>query len=86
MLKSLLIRLEVSGSVLQGTSIAVLDKDHIAITGRLDSPDGKVRGNSMVGLEFGGNREGETPIVLELVNQALWRYVMHLKRHVLEKT
>nr|XP_020637948.1 nucleolar protein 11 [Pogona vitticeps] len=39
LLKSLLIRLEVSGSFLKGTSIAVLDRDHIAIMGRLDSPN-----------------------------------------------
>ncbi|KAJ7317995.1 hypothetical protein JRQ81_004157 [Phrynocephalus forsythii] len=39
--KSLLIRLEVSGSILKGTSMAILDKDHIAVMGRLDSPDNK---------------------------------------------
>ncbi|XP_034959890.2 nucleolar protein 11 isoform X1 [Zootoca vivipara] len=41
--KSLLIRLLVSGSTLKGTSIAILDKDHIATTGCLDSPDGHVK-------------------------------------------
>ncbi|XP_053156486.1 nucleolar protein 11 isoform X2 [Hemicordylus capensis] len=43
LLKSLLIRLEVSGSILKGTSIAILDKDHIAITGCLDSSDSNVK-------------------------------------------
>ncbi|XP_066472065.1 nucleolar protein 11 [Tiliqua scincoides] len=41
--KSLLIRLAVSGSILKGTSIAILDKDHIAIVGCLDSPNSDVR-------------------------------------------
>ncbi|XP_061471553.1 nucleolar protein 11 [Rhineura floridana] len=43
--KSLLIRLLVSGSILKRTSIAILDKDHIAITGCLDSPDGNIKGH-----------------------------------------
>ncbi|KAJ6656501.1 hypothetical protein lerEdw1_003790 [Lerista edwardsae] len=41
--ESLLIRLAVSNSILKGTSIAILDKDHIAIAGCLDSPNGDVR-------------------------------------------
>lgn len=42
--KSLLIRLAVSGSILKGTSIAILDNNHIAIVGCLDSPNSDVRG------------------------------------------
>ncbi|KAF7238227.1 Nucleolar protein 11, partial [Varanus komodoensis] len=41
--KSFLIRLVVSGSILKGTSIVILDKDHIAITGCLDSPDSNLK-------------------------------------------
>nr|XP_060619068.1 nucleolar protein 11 [Anolis sagrei ordinatus] len=40
---SLLVRLVISGSILKGTSIAILDKDHIAVTGSLDSPDSNVK-------------------------------------------
>uniref|UniRef100_H9G3H4 Nucleolar protein 11 n=1 Tax=Anolis carolinensis TaxID=28377 RepID=H9G3H4_ANOCA len=41
--KSLLVRLVISGRILKGTSIAILDKDHIAVTGCLDSPDSDVK-------------------------------------------
>ncbi|XP_006017421.1 nucleolar protein 11 isoform X1 [Alligator sinensis] len=36
--KSLLLKLVVSGSVLKGTSFTILDKDHVAVLGCLDSP------------------------------------------------
>ncbi|NXW28353.1 NOL11 protein, partial [Phaetusa simplex] len=36
--KSLILKLSVSGSVLKGTSLVVLDKDHIAILGSLAAP------------------------------------------------
>ncbi|XP_062976086.1 nucleolar protein 11 [Elgaria multicarinata webbii] len=41
--KSLLIRLVASGTIHKGTSIAILDKDHIAITGSLQSSDSNMR-------------------------------------------
>nr|XP_056722872.1 nucleolar protein 11 [Euleptes europaea] len=41
--KSLLTRLEQSGTLFKCASIAILDKDHIAVTGCLDSTDGKVK-------------------------------------------
>ncbi|XP_017667347.1 PREDICTED: nucleolar protein 11 [Lepidothrix coronata] len=37
--KSLLLNLSVSGSVLKGTSLVVLDKDHVAVLGSLAAPD-----------------------------------------------
>ncbi|NXK95964.1 NOL11 protein, partial [Formicarius rufipectus] len=37
--KSLLLNLSVSGSVLKGTSLVVLDKDHVAVLGSLTAPD-----------------------------------------------
>ncbi|NWR44756.1 NOL11 protein, partial [Regulus satrapa] len=36
--KSLLLNLSVSGAVLKGTSLVVLDKDHVAVLGRLAAP------------------------------------------------
>ncbi|XP_042308402.1 nucleolar protein 11 [Sceloporus undulatus] len=41
--KSLLVRLVISGSILKGTSIVILDKDHIAVAGYLDVPDSNVK-------------------------------------------
>ncbi|XP_060108921.1 nucleolar protein 11 [Heteronotia binoei] len=41
LLQSLLIRLEESDNIFKHASIAILDKDHIAVTGCLDSPDRK---------------------------------------------
>lgn len=41
---SLLIMLVVARTTLHGTSIAVIDKDHIAITGCLESPGSHVKG------------------------------------------
>ncbi|XP_048346108.1 nucleolar protein 11 [Sphaerodactylus townsendi] len=40
--KSLLTRIQQSGTIFKRASIAILDKDHIAVTGCLDSPDRKV--------------------------------------------
>ncbi|NXF79109.1 NOL11 protein, partial [Sclerurus mexicanus] len=37
--KSLLLNLSVSGSVLKGTSLVVLDRDHVAVLGSLAAPD-----------------------------------------------
>ncbi|XP_063149558.1 nucleolar protein 11 [Candoia aspera] len=41
--KSVLLRLNVYGSILKGASIVILDKDHIAVTGCLDSSESKVK-------------------------------------------
>ncbi|KAH0629304.1 hypothetical protein JD844_011264 [Phrynosoma platyrhinos] len=41
--KSLLVKLVISGSILKGTSIVILDKDHIAVSGYLDAPDSSVK-------------------------------------------
>uniref|UniRef100_A0A8D0BBM2 Nucleolar protein 11 n=1 Tax=Salvator merianae TaxID=96440 RepID=A0A8D0BBM2_SALMN len=41
--KSFLIKLVVSDSIFKGTSVAILDEDHIATTGCLDSQDGSVK-------------------------------------------
>lgn len=43
--KSLLLNLSVSGAVLKGTSLVVLDKDHIAVLGSLPEPGKKPKGN-----------------------------------------
>lgn len=44
--KSLLTRLEESGTIFKHASIAILDKDHIAVTGCLDSPDRNIKGKA----------------------------------------
>ncbi|XP_070596439.1 nucleolar protein 11 [Erythrolamprus reginae] len=41
--KSLLLRLSVDGSILKGTSIVILDKDHIAVTGCLGSSESNIK-------------------------------------------
>ncbi|KAG8129288.1 hypothetical protein E2320_016018 [Naja naja] len=41
--KSILLRLNVGGNILKGTSIVILDKDHIAVTGCLDSSESNVK-------------------------------------------
>ncbi|NWY47070.1 NOL11 protein, partial [Sylvia atricapilla] len=41
--KSLLLNLSVSGGVLKGTSLVVLDKDHVAVLGSLAAPGNKPR-------------------------------------------
>lgn len=43
--KSLLLNLSVSGAALKGTSLVVLDKDHIAVLGSLPDPGKKPKGN-----------------------------------------
>lgn len=43
--KSLLLKLVVSGSVLKGTSFTILDKDHVAVLGCLDSPPNVAKGD-----------------------------------------
>lgn len=43
--KSLLLNLSVSGAVLKGTSLVVLDKDHVAVLGSLAAPGKKPTGN-----------------------------------------
>lgn len=43
--KSLLLNLSVSGTVLKGTSLVVLDKDHVAVLGSLAAPQKEPRGN-----------------------------------------
>ncbi|XP_015668448.1 nucleolar protein 11 [Protobothrops mucrosquamatus] len=40
---SVLLKLSVSGSILKGTSIVILDKDHIAVTGCLDPSESNVK-------------------------------------------
>lgn len=43
--KSLLLNFSVPGTVLKGTSLVVLDKDHVAVLGSLAVPGKEPRGN-----------------------------------------
>lgn len=43
--KSLLLKLSLSGAVLKGTSLVVVDRDHIAVLGSLAASGNKPKGN-----------------------------------------
>lgn len=43
--KSLLLKIVVSDTVLKGASLAILDIDHVAVLGCLDSPPNTAKGN-----------------------------------------